>query len=102
MVWKGLFKSVAGIFGESIMDDIQEKVDTTLDNAKLKIEIIVEQVLKKLSLFIIVMIGVIFGLTGLAKYLTAKVPSFANGIGYVIVGLFLLLLARFVSYMSKK
>ena len=62
MVWKGLFQSIAGLFGESLIDDIQEKVDTTLDNAKIHVESIVERVIKKLVIFFIVMLGLSFAL----------------------------------------
>ncbi len=101
MALKDFLKGLGSMVGESLLTDIKDKVDDTLEDAKLKVEETTEQVLKKLISFFIVLLGIVFGLVGLSKYLTEAVPALADGIGYVVVGLALLLLGWFARYLSK-
>ena len=100
-MFKSLLKTLTGIVGESIIDDVKDKVDETLEDAKLKVGEIVELVIKKLVLVFLVFVGLIFGLVGISKYLSEATIAFSNGLGFVLVGAVLLLLAVFAGYMRK-
>lgn len=94
-------KSIGSLLGESFIDDFKVKVDKTMDDVKVSVEQIVEMVIRKTIAFFLLLIGLIFGLVGLSRFLTQRVPAFSDGIGYVVVGLVLILLAWFASYMNK-
>lgn len=95
-------KGIAGFFGEAIVEDVKDQVDDALDHAKERIEVMTERLIRKIISLFLVLIGLIFGLVGISKFLSAKVPAFADGVGYVLVGLVLVLLAWFARYMSAE
>lgn len=101
MAAKSFFKAIGGMLGEFLVSDIKEKVDEGLEGAKLKVEEIVEKVLKKLISFFILLLGFIFALVGLGKYLTETVAALHSGLGFVALGVALLLLGFFARYLSK-
>ncbi len=99
MVFKeGLGKLLGGL----LLDDLQERVDDTLEDAKEKAIEIGERVIKKIIMMSLVLLGLLFGLVGIAWFLTAKIPAFSNGIGFVIMGLFIMILALIVSSQSQR
>jgi len=92
----GFFKELGKfILGEGI-SKIQEKVDETIKKVEQRIEIATMKVIKTSILFLMIFVGVIFMLVGLAQYLNAVVPRLAHGLGTILVGAILIVLALFV------
>ncbi|MBN2052933.1 hypothetical protein JW756_05490 [Candidatus Woesearchaeota archaeon] len=87
------------ILGEGI-NKLQSKVDETVKKVEQRIEIITKKVIKTSILFLMMLIGVIFMLVGLAQYLNAVVPRLAQGLGTILVGAILIVLALFVRVMK--
>jgi hypothetical protein len=99
--FKSIFSFIAGIGGETIMTTLQEKVSETMDEAEARIERAVKRILTALTLFIILFTGFIFVLVGLAKYLTESVTSLNFGLGFVLVGACLIILALLIKVIAK-
>jgi len=96
----GFFKDIGKfLLGEGI-SKLQEKVDETVKKVEQKIEIITKKVIKTSILFIMIFVGAIFMLVGLAQYLNATVPGLAYGLGTILVGAILIVLALFVKVMK--
>jgi hypothetical protein len=64
---------------EAKVSDIKEKVNAALHHAE-----------KRIAILVLFIAGSLFVLAGLGKYLTETVPGFAHGLGYVFVGVCLL------------
>ena len=101
MGFTDILKGIGKSLGNDFVDGLKEKVDDTLEDAKMRIEETTEMIIKKVLGISFVLIGIIFGLVGMSKYLSAAVDWMANGVGYIIVGMGLVLLGWFANYMSK-
>ena len=53
-------------------------------------------------MFILAMAGLIFALVGLGTYITYKVPDLGNGVGFILLGVVMLLLVGFAKMMQKE
>jgi hypothetical protein len=96
----GFFKEIGNfLLGEGITK-LQEKVDETFKKVEQKIEIITKKVIKTSILFVMIFVGMIFILVGLAKYLNETVPGLDHGLGTLLVGAILIALALFVKAMK--
>ena len=96
----GFFKEIGKFFlGEGITK-LQEKVDETFKKVEQKIEIITKKVIKTSILFLMMFIGAMFILIGFAKYLNETVSGLAHGLGTILVGAILIVLALFVRIMK--
>lgn len=82
---KSLGKIGAYLLGEGI-DNLKGNVDAKLEEIKVRVEIAVKHATKMLTVVILILIGAVFVLTGVAKYLSETVSGLDNGMGYVLVG----------------
>jgi uncharacterized membrane protein len=96
----GFFKDIGKFLLGEGMSRLQEKVDETVKRVEQKIEIITRKVIKTSILFLMMFVGMIFVLVGLAQYLNATVPGLAYGLGTVLVGAILIVLALFARAMK--
>jgi protein-S-isoprenylcysteine O-methyltransferase Ste14 len=87
------------ILGEGV-SKLKAKVDETIKNVEVRIERATVKVIKTSILFLMMLVGIIFLLVGLAQYLNATVPHLAHGLGTVLVGAILIVLALFVRIMK--
>ena len=94
----GIVKLLGSMIGEAALDELEDRVDATLDSARVKVERIAERVVKKILALALLLMGLLFGLVGLGMFLSAQVSVFADGIGFVVVGLFIVLLAMMVKF----
>ena len=85
---------------QGVLGGMKSKLEDFLEDTREQIRVAVERAVKKAILGLIMMVGVIFALVGLAKYLSETVPSFANGIGYIVLGLALLFIAIIAKVLS--
>jgi hypothetical protein len=94
----------ASILGEgvrTVADEIKEKVQETIHTAQLRVEETLKHALKVIMLYIIIFIGFIFVLVGFARYLGETMPALDHGLGFVLVGMVLVLMGLFASWTSK-
>lgn len=94
------FKDIGKFLLGEGMAKLTEKVDKTIKDIEKKIEIVTIKVIKTSILFLMIIVGALFMLIGLAKYLNETVPGLNHGLGTVIVGAVLVALAFFVRAMK--
>ncbi len=87
------------LLGEGI-STLKKTVDKTIHDIEVKVERTTIKVIKTSILFLMMIVGVIFILVGLAKYLNEIVPGLAHGLGTILIGVILILLALFVRVMK--
>ena len=87
------------LLGEGL-SKFTEKVDRTIKDVEQRIERATIKVIKTSILFLMITLGAVFVLTGLAKYLNETVPGLAHGMGTMLVGAILIVLALFVRLMK--
>jgi len=93
--WKNMMGFVAGEKLFHAVDGLKAKVTETIGEMEQRIERATVKALKASLLFLMMFVGVIFLLVGLAQHLNATVPNLANGLGTVLIGALLVLLALF-------
>jgi len=94
--WADFFKE----FGKSIL---QNQMDDVKTKVKESIEETVDKVVKSLIITFIALVGFVLALAGIAKFLSERVDALSNGLGYLLIGVVLLLLAMFArAIMPKK
>lgn len=93
--WKNILGFVAGEKLFHVVDGLKAKVEETIEEMEERIERATIKALKASLLFVIMFVGVIFLLVGLAQHLNATVPNLANGLGTVLVGALLVFMALF-------
>lgn len=96
MNWK---KLVGEILGSGLSGAKKAAMDT-IDHAKDKVQEITKQVLKAATMFVLIILGLIFVLIGLAKYVET-VNNLIPGVGLMIVGGAIILLMIIVSWFRK-
>jgi hypothetical protein len=87
------------LLGEGL-SKFTEKIDKTIKDVEKKIEIVTIKVIKTSVLFLMICVGALFMLIGLAQYLNETVPGLRHGLGTVVVGAVLVALALFVRAMK--
>ncbi|HJX06313.1 MAG TPA: hypothetical protein VJ461_06400 [Candidatus Nanoarchaeia archaeon] len=87
------------LLGDGI-NKLKDKVDKTIKDVEQRVERATIKVVKTLTLFVMMLIGALFVLIGLAQYLNETVPGLKNGLGTVLIGAVLLVLALFVRLMK--
>jgi len=85
----------------SVAEEIKQKVHETIMMAQQRMEEALKKALKMLTLYIIIFIGFIFVLVGFGKYLSETVPALDHGLGYILVGIVLVIMGLFASWTSK-
>ena len=94
------WKDVAGFLAGEGIKGLKSTVDKTIKTVEEKIERATIKVIKTSILFLMMIIGVIFALVGLAQYLNNTVSGLANGLGTILIGAILIVLALFVRIMK--
>lgn len=100
MAGSGFFKEAGKFLMGEGMSRLKDKVDKTVKDLEQKIEIITRKVIKTSILFLMMFIGAMFVLIGFAKYLNEAVPGLAHGLGTILIGAVLIVLALFVRVMK--
>lgn len=91
--WHSFLDFVVDTGKETLVDTVQEKMQETLEVAELKLERALKRVLSVTALFLLLFIGFIFALVGLSQYLSERVEAFNYGVGFIVVGAGLVVLA---------
>ncbi len=86
----------------STVDEIKEKAEEFIEDAQIRITVLMQELIKKTVNLFLIFLGVIFGLVGVAMYLSTHVDAFAGGVGYIVVGVFILLLAWLAKHVEFK
>lgn len=85
----------------SILDAVQEKVTETIDEAEIRLERAIKKVLSMVGAFLLIFIGLIFALVGISKYLSESVDSLSNGLGFIVVGAAIIIIALILRIFSN-
>ncbi len=85
--------------GEGV-STIKKKVDKTIKNVEERIEVATKKVIKAMALSLMLFLGIIFALVGLAQYLNNTVSGLRDGLGTILIGAVLIVLALFVRVMK--
>src|SRR4030042_3845766 len=96
---KGFFTGIGKFLLGEGMTKLKEKVDRTMQDLEKRIERATIKVIKTSVLFLMMIVGMLFILIGLAKYLNETVPGLAHGLGTILIGAVLIVLALFVRIM---
>jgi|GEM_PF-1568717 len=94
------FKDIGNFLLGEGLSTLKKTVDKTIKDVEYRIERVTIKVVKTLTLFVMMLIGMIFILVGLAKYLNETVPGLAHGLGTILIGAILIALALFVKAMK--
>ncbi len=101
----GLFKDILKeIFSSKLKDKIsglKNDVKDTVDYVEERAKIMAENFVKNTVIFVFIFTGAIFILVGLGKYLSKTVPVLRYGLGFVVVGVLLLILGLFSKWFSN-
>jgi len=87
------------LLGEGITS-LKKTVDKTIHDIEERVEKATIKVIKTSVLFLMMTVGVLFLLIGLAKYLNETIPGLAHGLGTILIGGVLIVLALFVRLMK--
>lgn len=102
MSFKEIFKDIVSSFvGGTIIEDVKQGVKQTMDDVEKRTIKLVNNIIKSFVVVSMILLGMIFALVGFSKYLSETVGILNHGIGYVIVGAGLILLAAFAKLMQK-
>lgn len=88
-IGKSLGKIGAYLLGEGL-GSLKGTVDSQIEEIKKRVEITVRHATKMIAILLFMMIGAVFILAGLGRYLSETVSGLGNGMGYVLVGSFIL------------
>ncbi|MFH1212303.1 MAG: hypothetical protein V1659_05265 [Candidatus Woesearchaeota archaeon] len=99
--WKVVGDFIVKEVSEGMFSSLKETAKETLDNIEKKVHKILHHALKKMTMFFLAVTGLIFVLVGAGKYLSETVGMLGHGLGYVFVGLLVIVLALFAGWMSK-
>ena len=94
------FKEIGNFLLGEGMSKLKENVNKTIKDVEQRVERATIKVIKTLTLFVMMLIGALFILIGLAQYLNEIVPGLRHGLGTVLIGAILILLALFVRWMK--
>jgi len=82
-----------------VVEEVKEEVEDTLDDAKKKISDIVDHLTSRFLSFSLIIIGIVFGLLGVTKFLSESV-KLGYDLAYLIVGLVVLIIG-WLSFRKK-
>jgi len=94
------FKDLGNFLLGEGLSSLKKTVDKTIKDVEHRIERATIKVIKTSILFLMMIIGIIFILVGLAKYINETVPGLAHGLGTILIGAILIVLALFVRAMK--
>ncbi|MGE0792861.1 MAG: hypothetical protein AB7V77_01620 [Candidatus Woesearchaeota archaeon] len=93
---------LGSLFKNTIIDEVKETVKHTMEDVEVRTKRIVHNVIKAIIILVMVLIGSIFALVGLGKYLSETVNSLNHGVGFIVVGAVIILFAIFAKLMQKE
>lgn len=94
------FKDLGKFLVGEGLGSLKKTVDKTVKDIEVKVERATIKVIKTSVLFLMMAVGALFILIGLAKYLNETVPAFDHGLGTILVGAILIVLGLFVRMMK--
>lgn len=94
------FKEIGKFLLGEGLSTLKKTVNSTIKNVEEKIERATLKVIKTSILFLMMIMGALFILIGFAKYLNETVPGLAHGLGTILIGAILIVLAVFVRIMK--
>jgi len=94
------WKDLGGFLVGEGVSTIKKKVDKTIKNVEERIEVATKKVIKAMALSLMLFLGIIFALVGLAQYLNNTVSGLRDGLGTILIGAVLIVLALFVRVMK--
>ncbi|RME52468.1 hypothetical protein D6783_04600 [Candidatus Woesearchaeota archaeon] len=95
------FKSLFGAGVAGTVQNIKDTVDTTLHSVEEKVRATTTIVIKTSIIFLLIFIGTLFFLVGIAQYLSTTIPALRGGLGYALVGVLLLLFGLVSNALSR-
>ncbi|MBW2990389.1 hypothetical protein KY348_01650 [Candidatus Woesearchaeota archaeon] len=96
----GFFKEIGNFLLGEGLSTFKKTVDKTIKDIEVKVERATIKVIKTATLFLMIFLGVIFILVGLATYLNENVRALNDGLGTILIGAVLIVLALFVRVMK--
>jgi ABC-type antimicrobial peptide transport system permease subunit len=93
---------LGSLFKSTIINDVKESVKETMEDVEKRIVKITHNVVKSLVLVVMTLVGAIFALVGLGTYLNETVAGLAHGVGYIVVGAVIIILALFAKLMQDE
>lgn len=100
-IFKELFGNIADVGVNVIIGNLKTAATDAMDAAQQRMHEAVKNTLKAAAVFVIMIFGIILALVGYAAYLSATVPSLANGLGYVAVGGVLIVLGLLIQFFKN-
>lgn len=97
----GIGSAILGEGVKAVAEELHQKVHQTIVETQQRVEHTIHHTLKVLTLYLIIFIGFVFALVGFAVYLNETVPAFENGMGYVVIGMGLIVMGIFANWTSK-
>ena len=98
---KDILKDIFSLGASELLGNVKKQVRDTMDEAEARIGKVMRNFVRVIVVLFMVFIGGIFALVGLSRYLET-LPSINSGVGYIIVGGALFLLAIFAFIMQKE
>jgi cytochrome bd-type quinol oxidase subunit 2 len=99
MSWKEFFGALGPVLG-SVAGTVQQLMTQTMEEAQERVRETTKTVIKATTVFVIIIIGVIYVLNGLGAYLE-YVNTWPPGLGPIVVGIVLVILGWFASLMRQ-
>jgi len=96
----GIIKWLGDFVSKEVTSDllggIRNKISETIEETQEKVEKVTKYVIKSLALLMIFFTGLIFLLVGLGQTLEDKVSSLTQGMGFIVIGGVMVLIAIIV------
>ena len=107
------FSTIKKLLTKSFLSGLESAVETTMHKAETRAEEIIEAAEEKATkflhnlvkgaiLFFLALTGFIFALAGLGNYLSETVNGLSNGVGYIVIGIIMLVLVIFAKVLQKE
>lgn len=101
----GFFTEILGSLTDVGVDvligNVKTAANKAMDSAQKRMHETVTQILKAAATFVFMIFGLILALVGYGQYLSATVPSLANGLGYAAVGGGLIVLGLLIQFFRR-
>lgn len=108
-----VFSFIKKILTKSFLSGLESAVETTMNRAEIKAEEIIEiaeekatvflnNLVKGAILFTLALIGFIFALVGLGTYLSQTIDQLNNGVGFIVIGVIVLIVVIFAKVIQKE
>lgn len=89
---------IADLGLNAIIGNLRSAATEAMEEAQKQLELATAKVLKAATIFVIMIFGVILAIVGLGQWLSATIPTLANGLGHVLVGVILIGLGLLIQF----